>query len=170
MTALQQLHAQVFKTLEDIKRLYGNDIYTTLCNLKYTYDWKSSRTLGQMKYLCNQPIEIKFNGQLITDEHINEMKDTAIHEIAHAVVLLRYGKQVRPHGKEWKGVMKCLGGRPLAGCSNVAVTKALIGVTPYIVKCDCGEQYVKKNIHNKLMNGTKFSCKICHKRVLLVQN
>lgn len=33
---------------------------------------------------------------------------TLIHEIAHLVTILKYGKEVKPHGREWKHTFTCL--------------------------------------------------------------
>lgn len=60
----------------------------------------------------------------------SEVKNTILHEIAHALTHLRYGYYVKSHGKEWRKValeIGCDGSR----CHNAAMVKP-----KYIAYCE----------------------------------
>lgn len=53
----------------------------------------------------------------IDEQTLDEVRDTILHEIAHALV----GRFVKPHGKEWKAMAVRLGANPRS-CSTVKAT------------------------------------------------
>ena len=58
---------------------------------------------GDFKYRKNGTMEITVNNDLNKHQFLL----TLIHEIAHQLTHLKYGK-VKPHGKEWKTTFKKL--------------------------------------------------------------
>lgn len=72
-------------------------------NFKFIISKKRSSKLGDYKYhFVNKSHTITVNGDL------NKFSFTVtyIHEIAHLVAGVEYGRKILPHGKEWKLVFK----------------------------------------------------------------
>ena len=73
-------------------------------NIKLKFVNKRATKLGDFRYDPK-------NGCIITvNNNLNQYSSliTLTHEIAHAFVFSKYGKNVKPHGKEWKSIFKKL--------------------------------------------------------------
>jgi len=75
-----------------------------------------------------------------------EIKDTILHEIAHALCDHVHGHRVNAHGKEWKSIAKQIGCRP-SRCYEESVN----GVKPkYTLTCpSCFEVYHQHRLHRR---------------------
>jgi predicted SprT family Zn-dependent metalloprotease len=67
------------------------------------------RTLGRCHYYTKKITLSKWYVEL-NDE--DDVEDTILHEIAHALSFLRYGTKGKGHGRLWKNVCKEIGARP----------------------------------------------------------
>jgi len=84
------------------------------------------------------------------------IKDTILHEIAHALTYEQYGNTAKPHGKEWQEIAKqigCNGER----CYN---SRKVIAPEPkYKYKCPkCGYTY---NRYRKISKSSPVACSDC---------
>ena len=64
---------------------------------------------GQANYRENK---IRLNRELLKKHEIDFIEQTVPHEYAHLVAYRKFGKRIRPHGKEWRSVMLALGAEP----------------------------------------------------------
>ena len=56
---------------------------------------------------------IRYNAYLFAKYFEDNLAVTVPHEVAHYVTDMLHGlHRVRPHGKEWQGIMRALGGAP----------------------------------------------------------
>ncbi len=53
-----------------------------------------------------------------------QLLDTVRHEVAHAIVHQRFGRDVKPHGSEWKTIARQLGATPRASVPPTPEQKA----------------------------------------------
>lgn len=53
---------------------------------------------------------IRLNPRLLTDE--SRIEDTLAHEYAHLLAYERHGAGIRPHGPEWRAVLRSMGYDP----------------------------------------------------------
>ncbi|MFH2203136.1 MAG: SprT-like domain-containing protein [Elusimicrobiota bacterium] len=61
-----------------------------------------------------------------------QVRDTLLHEIAHALVFLRYGPRIG-HDRRWKKIAAAIGAKP-ARCYDYAAVDT--PPLPYLVKCE----------------------------------
>jgi len=75
--------------------------------LKYPFDFKISKDrkskLGDYRF---QRLNNKSLHTITINETLNKHQFliTFLHELAHRVVMEKYGRNVKPHGKEWKSI------------------------------------------------------------------
>lgn len=114
-----------------------------------------TRNGGMLKYLRFNPVLAK--------ENKDTFDSTVVHEVAHYVTReLSKGRYVKPHGPEWKSVMKQLGIRQPKTChsmntDNVATRK---GKT-FNYTCGCTDFKLSSIRHNRSMKGITYHCKKC---------
>ena len=103
---------------------------------------------------------IKLNKTLFV-QNFDEFKRQVIpHEVAHLVCFQKFGK-VKPHGSEWKSIMRAVFNLDAAVTHKFDV--ASVGMQEYTYRCDCPELIKLSAIrHNKVMNGKQqYRCQKC---------
>ncbi|MGH7289607.1 MAG: SprT-like domain-containing protein [Myxococcota bacterium] len=85
---------------------------------------------------------IKLNRHLFAPEFRDELVDTFLHEVAHAVVHLRGGGDLDSHGPIWKSTARVLGCNPAAHAAGArAIEIAKRNLKP-ILRCPkCGKVF-----------------------------
>jgi len=110
-------------------------------------------------------ISLNFNKNILKlkKKHI---KNIIIHEFAHYVVDHIHDFRARPHGKEWRSVMRALGAKEISATTTVMSTiqKNSNNVKCY---CKCQERYISKNRATRIKNGTKYICRDCKTKLKL---
>ena len=84
----------------------------------------------------------------------DEVMDTILHEIAHALAYHRHGSAGRGHGKIWKSVCREIGAKP-ERCSKDKLNKPK-NHHKYVDKC-CGTEYKR----HRLRKNARYSCPKC---------
>ena len=110
------------------------------------------RTLGHCN--CTKKVISVSNAYLKTNP-FGVMKDTLLHEIAHALQFDKTGRT--DHGKEWKSIACDVGCRPVrcADTSEINLPEA-----KYLGTCPCCGN--KTNFYRKV--SKVYSCNICSKK------
>lgn len=75
---------------------------------------------------------IHLSSEVFLTAKLSEKKETVIHELAHVVTNLNYGRQMG-HGREWKTTMKALGYPDAKRCHSAFVRKNKC--SKYKLKC-----------------------------------
>ena len=92
------------------------------------------------------------NEQLAYENFDDYLINTIGHEVAHIVAYQLCGLRIKPHGYEWKGVMRILGLDPVR-CHNYNTARSKRGgLGSYIYKCKCSKRtyrYYEKQ-HNEM--------------------
>lgn len=130
------------------------------------FDWNLSfsnrkRTLGYCN--CTKKI-ISISNAYLNNNPFETMKDTLLHEIAHAVQYEKSGKT--DHGKEWKKIASEVGCRPVrcADTSEVNLPEA-----KYIATCPgCGNETKFYRKVNKVYSCSKCSNKFDPRFILKI--
>ena len=95
----------------------------------------------------------------LLENHQEKVVETLKHEIGHAVVMQRYGKKVKPHGREWKSVMQELEvDNPKAGHSLQLTEYS------YLVRCtnpDCGVELGRHRKSRIVKTPEFYRCNKC---------
>lgn len=106
---------------------------------------------------------LRFNPWLFAQEFDRHLDDTVTHEIAHYGIHTAFpGMRLKPHGPEWRGLMKAMGADPRA-----TFEADLTGVPvrrqqrhPYV--CGCQEHWVSTTRHNRIRaRRAVYRCRFC---------
>ena len=106
---------------------------------------------------------IRYNPYIFAKYFANNLAVTVPHEVAHYVTDRLYGlRNIRPHGAEWKTVMRSLGADP-----SVTARYDLSGVPVrrqrrYSYRCECSAHQLSSCRHNKIQRGqSSYLCRRC---------
>lgn len=118
---------------------------------QYWYPSESTRSTGHGRF--------RFNLWIASRDLGDFLRSTVPHEVAHYLVAHLYGRQVRPHGNEWKRVMRDCLGAPASRCHQHEVPY------PYVFRCGCegkaGEYRYTRRGFNNFLRGTVRYCPKC---------
>ena len=103
---------------------------------------------------------IRFNITLMMENKEDFIKNTVPHEVAHYVTDI-LAPECKPHGREWKAIMKLFGVLPVI-YHNYETTNVRRVKKPYLYKCSCRDHYLSKLKHKRAMHGVKYECTHCY--------
>ena len=159
LTAAQKDHV-----IEETARYIAlaNDLYQTNFATIPVYFNLKGHTIGMYKVSAHKKI-IRYNEMIFHKYFEENIKETVPHEVAHYIVDMQFGlKKVRPHGLEWRSIMRGFG----ANASRVArydlsdIPKRRYSTIEY--KCACQIHQLGIRRHNKVVQGkSHYTCRHC---------
>jgi len=127
----------------------------------WKFRWQNKKvSLGTCSY---HKKEIRLSKWYVELNNEAEVKDTILHEIAHALSYVRHGRKGIGHGKLWKDICREIGAIPRA-CSKEKLNKPK-NHYKYVDTC-CGVTY---RMH-RLRRNARYSCPKCDERLFLTTN
>jgi SprT protein len=107
--------------------------------------------------------EIRYNSFIFSKYFDDNYNNTIPHEVAHYVCDIVYGlKNIKPHGKEWKEIMRYFGAD-----TSVTANYELSGIPLkkqklFTYQCACREHQLSSIRHNKISkNLCQYLCNSC---------
>ena len=122
----------------------------------------SGRTAG-MYVVRNNTRLIRYNPWLFEKYFLENLNDTVPHEVAHYVVEQMYGQgNVKPHGQEWKQLMREFGVEPRRTCNFDMSGIPTRAHRRFKYQCDCRTHSVSTRMHNTINRKQKtYLCRQC---------
>ncbi len=153
----QQVYAATLACLQRAERLFrlGHQPIPVLFDLR-------GRAAGMYRVARRQAV-IRYNPYIFARYFEHGLQTTVPHEVAHYLTDRLYGlAQVRPHGKEWRGVMQALGAEPRATTCFDLSGIPLRRQRRVAYRCDCSVHQLSTCRHNRVAAGTaRYYCRSC---------
>lgn len=140
----------------------ASDLYQTLFNpIPVLFDLRG-RSAGMYR-VRGKVHDIRYNPHHFARHYQINLLETVPHEVAHYIAHMRYGwKRIRPHGREWRGIMTDLGIEPRVSCDY-----DLSGIPHRIYQtfayhCGCRAHQLTGYRHNRIhRNQARYYCRSC---------
>lgn len=128
------------------------------------------RSAGQAVFARrSREARIRINAGLLASHPREMLDDTVPHEVAHVVVFRLYGRKAKPHGEEWKALMRAFGVDP-APCHTLP-TEPTRQLKRFRYRCDCDEPVWLTSIrHRRAQRGTDYLCRRCGRKLRRAQD
>jgi SprT protein len=123
------------------------------------------RAAGQWRLRQGQE-SLHFNERLFAADPAQHIPDTVAHEVAHSVVYRCHGRGRRPHGPEWRAVMRHLGFEPRVTheTSPEMLAQAL---DHHLYRCACRSHALGPRQHQQVRRGKRdYRCRLCGTRLV----
>jgi len=106
---------------------------------------------------------IRYNPHIFARYFSDNLANTVPHEVAHYVVDVLYGlRRVRPHGPEWRAVMRAFGVEPAATCHYDLDGIPVRRQRRFRYRCACTTHSLSTVRHKRVQSGrVRYSCRRC---------
>lgn len=148
--------------------------YIRLASEHYEQEFNMPEVLFNLTGTCagkaaRKGTYIRYNLDICATNEEDFFKRTVPHEVAHIVVAQLSGARVKPHGNQWKRVMR-LFGAPMSRTHTYDMTDVPIRrQIRFTAECSCGPVHkITMTMRNKILHGEVRICRTCHQRVHLV--
>lgn len=122
----------------------------------------SGRSAGMYRVRRGEK-EIRYNPWLFARDFVGHIRTTVPHEAAHCVVHgLHGGRRVRPHGREWREIMRIFGAEARA-CGGYSLEGVpLRHMRRYDYACPCRSHRLGALRHKRVQTSrTRYFCRYC---------
>ncbi|SDN80838.1 SprT-like domain-containing protein [Vreelandella arcis] len=103
---------------------------------------------------------LRFNSVLLNENRRAFFDEVIPHEMAHWLVFhLQDGTRLKPHGREWKTVMRDLFGLTPRVTHRFDISRAQ--PAPYRYQCGCQQHQLTPRRHALVVKGRRYRCRHC---------
>lgn len=155
---IQRTESKVLETYLLAQSVFGRTF--ELPKIEYV---DMGRMAGRAFYSLNL---IKLSPSLLQSNKDNFIERTVPHECAHLLAKVIFPNLRRPHGPEWKSVMRALNVSEISRChsydtsvvSNIRSRDKFL----YLCECNCRHEFGGTK-HRRAQSGIVYRCLTCHK-------
>jgi SprT protein len=106
---------------------------------------------------------IRYNPFIFARYFSDNLANTVPHEVAHYVTDVLHGLcRVRPHGPEWRAVMRTFGAEPVATCRYDLDGLPVRRQRRFVYQCACTTHSISTVRHKRIQGGrARYSCRRC---------
>ena len=153
--ARTEFYIQQAETLFDIKR--------KLKNRPVEISFKLKGSTAGMYRVQQRKREIRYNDYIFSKFFEDNINVTVPHEVAHYVTDILYGlNKIKPHGEEWKTVMKAFNADASVTANYDLSGIPLKKIPRYTYRCSCQEHELTSIRHNKITKRRyQYYCNTC---------
>ena len=163
----QKRQREVIILTEDYIRQAAREMNIGLEPVPVVFDLRG-RCAGMYK-VQNRKGAIRYNPWLFARFYPENLSTTVPHEVAHYVVDMKHGLTcTKPHGKEWRAVMKIFGADNRATCEFDLADIPVRAYRQFQYHCGCRSHNLTSIRHKRVLRGTRYFCRSC-KQVLISQ-
>ncbi|WP_062270246.1 SprT family zinc-dependent metalloprotease [Endozoicomonas arenosclerae] len=112
---------------------------------------------------------LRLNKQLFLENREHFLEHTIGHEVAHLVAHQLFGRNIRPHGKEWQFIMEQVFHLPANRTHSYNTQNA--SKRPFLYSCSCEGKTIPLSTirHNRAVKGTVYLCAQCREPLTFVE-
>jgi SprT protein len=119
------------------------------------------KAAGMAVFYAKRKQVIRYNQRMLAENGLAFIEQTVPHEVAHLVARVIYGNRIRPHGKEWRAVMKLFNAEPVR-CHNFSTPQGNRRRMRYFAyRCACSAHQLSAIRHNRTLAGATYLCRRC---------
>jgi SprT protein len=152
----QQALRQTRLLLAQAAEHYG--ISSPVVEIRFDLRGKSA---GMASHGAAEGMRIRYNRVLLEENGEDFLRRTVPHEVAHLITRLVFGPRCRPHGEEWRRVMRFFGA-DTSRCHGYDTSRArarTLREYPYV--CGCRDHSLTSIRHNRARRGQRYLCRAC---------
>ena len=108
---------------------------------------------------------LRFNLAFFSRDPAHYLRQVVAHEVAHLVSFRIFGRNIRPHGKEWRQVMTKAFKLPATRCHSYDLS--FTGRYPHIYQCGCPDKRINLSQirHRRALKGVIYLCQHCGEKL-----
>ncbi|MBZ9559260.1 MULTISPECIES: SprT-like domain-containing protein [unclassified Modicisalibacter] len=107
---------------------------------------------------------LRLNPVLLAENRLAFFVEVIPHEMAHWLVHhLEGGERVRPHGHEWRSVMRRLYGLEPSATHRFDTRRA--SPAPHRYRCACRDHHFSQRRHARALGGQRYYCRHCRQQL-----
>ncbi|MGR9108764.1 MAG: SprT family zinc-dependent metalloprotease [Gammaproteobacteria bacterium] len=158
--SLRQQNLVVARTVEFIRRAEG--IFARKFETIPVYFDLKGRSAGMYRIQKNRG-QIRYNPFIFARYFDDNLATTVPHEVAHYICDAVYGlRNIRPHGREWKGLMARFGADASRTCDYDLSGFPLRTTRRHSYACACSKHLLTSIRHNRVQRGqARYVCRKC---------
>jgi len=120
------------------------------------------QSAGQVQWHAGRKPLLRYNLDIARRHETDFLTTTVAHEVAHLVTAACHGR-TRPHGSEWRAVMRLLGIESPQRCHQYALDEVVVKrQRRWRYLCNCRNHELSTTRHKRMQDGTtRYHCRIC---------
>jgi SprT protein len=158
------LKARVVDRTMDLLHEAGSWLCLALPEPEVRFDLRG-RAAGQARFGGPRPGTgswlIRYNPALLAANADDFLAETVPHEVAHLAAFARHGTRIRPHGPEWRAIVRRLGGVG-ERCHRYDLASAPVReLCRFDYHCGCRNHRLSSIRHRRVLAGQVYVCRSC---------